>query len=232
MLTTIRICAATAIAVAGVSSPAVAADQVIHACVGIFGLTRVVSPSEQCRAHEVRVSWSSNKQGPGETGPQGVAGPQGTTGLVGPQGLPGVAGPAGVQGLTGPQGVPGPTGPAGPQGPAGAQGVQGASGSQGPAGSAGPQGIAGVDGPAGASGGLPVVDANNAALGYFFGFDSNTYQTLVAGKIGADSYSLYVSPSTPVAALNILTSFYKNSTCAGAPLVPDPSTSNMLVPPF
>jgi hypothetical protein len=232
MFTTIRICAATAIAVAGFNTTAAASDQVIHACVGIFGLTRVVSANEHCRPFEVPVSWSTNKQGPGETGPQGPAGTQGTAGLAGPQGVPGPQGVAGAPGPAGPSGLPGVTGAAGPQGAVGPQGVQGPSGPQGPAGSVGPQGIAGVDGPAGPSGALAVVDANNTALGSFFSFDANTYQTLVAGKIGSDRYSLYVSPSTPVAALNILTYFYKNDTCAGSPLVPDPSTSNMLAPPF
>jgi Collagen triple helix repeat (20 copies) len=231
MLTTLRICAATVIAVAGFNTPAVAADQTIHACVGVFGLTRVISATDHCKNFEVPVSWSTKLQGPtGETGPQGLAGPQGQAGLAGPPGLLGLVGPAGVQGLTGAQGVPGLNGPAGAPGPIGPQGVQGESGAQGPAGSVGPQGIAGVDGPAGVSGGLVVVDANNTALGNFLSFDPNTYQTLVAGKIGGDRYSLYVSPSTQVAALNILTYFYKSQTCTGTPLIPDPSTSNMLVP--
>src|SRR5258705_13978566 len=117
MLTTIRICAATAIAVAGFSTPAVAADQVIHACVGIFGLTRVISATDQCKAHEFPVSWSTNKVGPiGETGPQGPAGTQGAAGLAGPPGLPGLDGPAGAQGLAGSQGLPGLEGLAGAQG--------------------------------------------------------------------------------------------------------------------
>jgi hypothetical protein len=232
MLTTLRICAATVIAVAGFNAPAAAADETIHACVGVFGLTRVISTTDHCKKVEVPVSWSINTQRPGETGPQGPAGPQGLAGLAGPPGLPGLVGPAGVQGLTGAQGVPGLNGPAGAQGPVGPQGVQGESGAQGPAGSVGPQGIAGVDGPAGASGALVVVDANNTALGYFLSFDPNTYQTVVAGKIGDDRYSLTVSPSTPVAAMNILTYFYKNETCMGTPLIPDPSTSNMLRPQF
>jgi hypothetical protein len=264
MLTTIRILAATAIAVAGVAAPA-AADQVIHACVGMFGLTRVISATDNCSWYEVPVSWTGN--GPGDTPPTGPAGPQGVPGLegplgppgpqgpAGPQGLRGLDGPSGLQGPTGPQGVPGVDGAPGPQGPTGlpglpgldgrpglqgiagpqaapgepgAQGPAGSEGPQGPAGSVGPQGMAGVDGPAGPSGALVVVDLNNTVLGSFFSFDPTKYRTLVAGKIGAESYALYISPTTPVAAENSLTYVYKNNTCDGPPLVANPG----LAPPF
>src|SRR6266550_1334514 len=108
MFTTIRICAATAIAVAGFNTPAAASDQVIHACVGIFGFARVVSATEHCKSFEVPVWWTTNKQGPaGEAGPQGPVGPQGVQGESGPQGPVGSAGPQGIPGVDGPAGASG-----------------------------------------------------------------------------------------------------------------------------
>lgn len=53
----------------------------------------------------------------GETGQQGVPGPQGAQGIQGPPG------PQGEQGQTGPQGAQGPPGPQGLQGPQGINGV-------------------------------------------------------------------------------------------------------------
>jgi hypothetical protein len=70
---------------------------VIHACVGRFGLTRIVPPTQGCRRTESLVVW--NVQGP--------------------------AGPSGLQGAEGPQGPQGPQGPEGPQGPQGPQGPSG-----------------------------------------------------------------------------------------------------------
>ena len=62
-------------------------------------LVRLVSATESCRPHEMKIHWA-------------VAGPQGPAGPTGPQGA---AGPMGPQGA---QGAEGPTGPAGPPGPA------------------------------------------------------------------------------------------------------------------
>jgi hypothetical protein len=222
MFSTTRSVVMTALVTVGtaVAIPAAADDHVIQACVGIFGLTRVISATDHCMTFEIPVSWSiSGTTGtPGPTGPAGEPGPPGDAGLPGPQGVAGKDGPRGD------------AGPAGPQGSSGLQGVQGPSGPQGPSG-IGPQGLAGLDGPAGPSGALEIVDKNGTLLGTFFSFDPTTQQTTVAGKIGAESYSLFVSPLTPVAAQNTLTYFYKNGTCDGPPLVPDPSKQYPLMPP-
>lgn len=61
----------------------------------------------------------------GDTGLQGVEGPQGLQGDQGPQGSTGATGPQGLQGATGPQGPQGATGATGSQGPQGATGPQG-----------------------------------------------------------------------------------------------------------
>ena len=92
---------------------------------------------------------------PGETGPQGLQGPQGergATGPQGPQGVQGLAGPAGPMGATGPQGLQGPQGETGATGPQGIQGPQGERGETGPQGPAGPKGDTGATGPTGPTG--------------------------------------------------------------------------------
>jgi hypothetical protein len=222
MFSTTRMVVATAVATAGiaVAVPAAADDHVIHACVGIFGLTRVISATDHCMTFEIPVTWSiSGTLGtPGPTGPAGEPGPQGDAGLPGPQGIAGKDGPRGE------------AGPVGPQGSNGSQGLPGLPGLQGPSG-VGPQGLAGVDGPAGPSGALVVVDSNGTLLGSFFSFDPSSHQTMVAGKIGVESYSMFVSPLIPIAAQNSLSYFYKNGTCDGPPLVPDPSAEYLLIPP-
>ena len=219
MFSTTRMVVVTALVAVGiaVAIPAAADDRVVHACVGIFGLTRVISATDHCMTFEIPVTWSiSGTSGlPGPTGPAGGPGPQGDAGLPGPQGV------AGKDGLRGE------AGPVGPQGSAGSRGLAGLPGPAGPSG-IGPQGIIGPEGPSGPSGALVIVDGVDTVLGSFFGFDSVKYKAMVAGKVGADNYMFYVSPSTPLAADNGLTYYYKNDTCDGSPLVPDPA----LAPPL
>ncbi len=90
--------------------------------------------------------------GPGQQGPQGVAGPQGSTGAIGSQGYQGLAGSTGATGAIGTQGYQGNQGATGIQGAAGAQGAQGRQGFQGTNGSNGLQGNQGVAGTNGATG--------------------------------------------------------------------------------
>jgi type VI secretion system Hcp family effector len=121
-----------AFVMAGVGAFAYAAlqtkDGVIHACVDVVGIVRIVDPSAPCRRGEVRVTWN-------QTGPEGPAGPAGARGI---NGVPGAAGLPGA---------PGAIGPAGAQGPAGTDGLPGAPGAIGPAGPQGPAGAGGGGGP-------------------------------------------------------------------------------------
>ena len=66
----------------------------IRACVSVYGVLRVIGPTEACRNGETPIAWNTG----------GAAGP---------------AGPAGPAGVPGPAGAAGPAGPAGPQGPQG-----------------------------------------------------------------------------------------------------------------
>ena len=95
------------------------------------------------------------KGDPGETGPQGVAGPKGDKGDPGEAGPQGVAGPKGDKGdpgEAGPQGVAGPKGDKGDPGETGPQGVAGPKGDKGDPGAAGAKGEQGEQGQAGRDG--------------------------------------------------------------------------------
>jgi hypothetical protein len=104
------------------STPAIADDDTIAACVASDGEVRVLKyphdknrryPAHLCKRHEQFVIW--NVVGP--RGPQGVIGtqgPMGPQGPQGPQGIQGEQGPQGIQGEQGPQGDQGARGPAGP----------------------------------------------------------------------------------------------------------------------
>jgi hypothetical protein len=114
------------------------ANGVFHACVDnkSFAVRIIDSATTTCTAKETAESWS----------------------MLGP------LGPQGPQGPTGPMGVPGPQGPAGRDG---AQGQMGPQGPKGDLGAEGPQGLQGPSGPPGpAGGGLRVVDANGALVGF------------------------------------------------------------------
>jgi hypothetical protein len=101
----------------------------------------------------------------GNTGPEGLPGPQGEIGPPGPQGArgdTGAQGPQGLQGEVGPQGATGTTGATGatgPQGPQGLQGLTGATGPQGPQGLTGATGATGPQGPQGLTGATGATGA-------------------------------------------------------------------------
>lgn len=120
------------LSLAVVAVPAVAAADVIDACVhqGNQQL-RLVAATEACKPNETRISWNT-------AGPRGPAGPTGPTGS---------AGPAGATGPTGAKGDPGGVGPTGPQGPSGPAGATGSTGVQGEVGPTGPTGEMGAPGP-------------------------------------------------------------------------------------
>jgi hypothetical protein len=70
-----------------VAAPAIAQPEppVIHACVGVLGVVRIVSAATECRPSETAISW--NQQGP--AGAPGAPGAPGDPGAPGPQGPPG-----------------------------------------------------------------------------------------------------------------------------------------------
>jgi len=95
-------------ALAGMASATIPANNVIDACyTRSGGSLRVIDATvTKCGKTETALAWNV----------QGVKGDTGATGATGPQG------PAGPAGPTGPQGPQGATGAAGPAGPAGAAG--------------------------------------------------------------------------------------------------------------
>ncbi|KAM5156599.1 collectin-12 [Mantella aurantiaca] len=92
---------------------------------------------------------------PGPRGPKGERGVQGPMGLNGPKGQTGEKGEPGLPGPAGEKGPPGPIGPPGEKGSKGSRGSQGNKGqrgSPGKPGEPGPKGDPGVSGPPGISG--------------------------------------------------------------------------------
>src|SRR5438094_1843572 len=96
----------------------VGSDGVIHGCVSVLGVLRVIQEGGQCyssadtRLNETPLSWSQR----GQQGATGPAGATGATGPTGPQGATGATGPTGATGATGATGTTGATGATGATG--------------------------------------------------------------------------------------------------------------------
>jgi hypothetical protein len=238
------------------AAPALAADEVIRACAGPFGL-RIIRSTTDCFEFERLLTWRVG----GVLEPQGVAGSQGAagaTGLAGPQGprglagAPGRRGPAGAVGRPGSSGAPGPlglagaSGPLGPAGapgllgPAGTTGALGAAGAPGSIGPIGPLGLVGPNGPEGLAGlaGRPgprgrtadVIDSANQEVGALM-FTSDAGTAMVARTNGAATYSLIVHPYTPIASMNGVHILFRGSTCEGTSFAFDPIAYGAVLPP-
>lgn len=177
----------------------------IQACEGIGGLLRIVQSPNDCRHHEVAISWNvvgpaGPKGNTGATGAQGVAGAAGAkgdtgaTGPQGPQGDPGAQGPKGDTGATGPQGEVGAAGAKGDTGATGAQGPQGEAGAAGAKGDTGATGPQGPIGPVGPSGADPTAEA---FIGHF-GTNTNNAAAANGETCTLGEILLSASPSVTV----------------------------------
>jgi hypothetical protein len=115
----------------------------------------------------------------------GAQGPKGNTGLqgiMGPQGPAGPQGQTGAQGLQGPKGDAGAAGAVGPQGAAGDTGAAGPVGTQGPKGDTGATGANGVIGPQGLKGDTGATGATGAIGSQ--GLKGDTGAPGAAGPVG------------------------------------------------
>jgi hypothetical protein len=76
-----------------------------------------------------------------------------------------------------------------------------------------------------------VLDSADQLVGTFMFADTNNGTTTVARTTGANTYSLIVNASVPIAATNGIDVYFRGTTCEGTPLTFDSVAYGSVLPP-